>query len=361
MSHEKLLRLREQIDVIDARIQDLLDQRAHLAEEVARVKYAQESLPTFHRPERETAILNQVLSRNRGPLSDEALLAIFHEIISACLALQRPLQVAYLGPEGTYSQAAVRKHFGHGVYTVAMPTIDSVFREVESRNVQYGVVPVENSTEGGVNQTLDCLVKTPLKICGEILLPIHHCLLSKASDLSQLSCIYSHPQSLAQCRLWLDTQVPMLERVAVASNAEAARRVSQELGAGAIAGSAAAEIYGLNVLATQIEDDVKNTTRFVVLGHQEVPRSGVDKSTLLLAVANQPGALFRLLGPFADNGINMTHLESRPSRQDLWEYVFFLDIEGHIEDAAVVSAVAVLRDHASFVKWLGSYPRAVDG
>ncbi|OQW91065.1 MAG: chorismate mutase [Beggiatoa sp. IS2] len=360
MSHDNLLILREQIDELDTRIQDLLNQRARLAEEVARTKYVQESNPTFHRPEREMAILSKVIDRNRGPLSNETLVLIFHEIISACLALQKPLQVAFLGPEGTYSQAAVRKHFGHAVQTIAVPTIDSVFREVESGHIEYGVVPVENSTEGGINQTLDCLVNTSLKICGEILLPIHHHLLTKSSDLAQLTRIYSHPQSFAQCRLWLDTHLPTLERLAVVSNAEAARRAAQEPGTAAIAGQTAAEIYQLNPLATQIEDDVKNTTRFVVLGCQDVPPSGADKTSLLLSVPNKPGALYRLLQPFADYAVNMTHLESRPSRQDLWEYVFFLDIEGHIQDQAITNALQVLRDHTSFVKSLGSYPRAID-
>jgi len=351
--------IRGLIDKLDIQIQELISQRARLAELVARAKSAQEENPNFYRPEREAEILRQVIARNQGPLSNDTLTRIFREIVSSCLALQKPLKVAFLGPAGTYSQAAVCKHFGHAAQMVPLQTIDEVFREVEAGTAFYGVVPVENSTEGGVNQTLDCFIKTPLKICSEIELPIHHHLLSRESELAQLKRIYAHQQSFAQCRGWLDNQLPTIERIAVNSNAEAARRAANESGAAAIAGEMAAEIYQLQVVASRIEDDVNNTTRFAVLGQQEPPPTGNDKTSLLLSSPNKPGALFHLLEPFAKNNVSMTRIESRPSRQGIWEYVFFVDIEGHIKEQPVANALQVLENHTSLIKHLGSYPRAV--
>ena len=359
MSTLNLPAIRAQIDEIDAQIQALITQRAHLAEDVARAKYAEEANPNFYRPEREAEILHKVVARNQSPLSNETMVCLFREIMSACLAIQKPLTVAYLGPEGTFSQAAALKQFGHKVHTTPVQTIDEVFREVEAKSVNHGVVPVENSTEGGVNQTLDCFLNTHLKICGEVTLPIHQYLLSHAPRLNGVRRIYSHQQSLAQCRLWLDTNLPGVERIAVSSNAEAARRASQEPECAAIAGAMAAELYNLPMLASRIEDSVNNTTRWAVLGHQTVPPTGRDKTSLLLATANKPGALHHLLQAFADNQLSLTRIESRPSRQGVWEYVFFIDIEGHIEDAAVQNAMQALDAYASMIKHLGSYPRAV--
>lgn len=353
-----LSHLRARIDELDLQIQALITQRACLAKEVAQAKYAVEEKPNFYRPEREAEIIRHVIERNQGPLSNDTLTLIFREIISACLTLQRPLTVAFLGPEGTYSQAAVLKHFGHAIQTVSLQTIDEVFREIETGGVQYGVVPVENSTEGGVNQTLDCFISTPLKICGEVELPIHHYLLSATTGLSQIKRVYSHQQSLAQCRLWLDIHLAKTERVAVSSNAEAARIARNEPNTAAIASIIAAEVYQLNCVASRIEDIANNTTRFAVLGQQYVPPTSNDKTSLLLSSPNKPGSLYQLLEPFASHGVNMTRIESRPSQQEIWEYVYFIDIEGHIQDEAVRKSLQALQNHVHFMKHLGSYPRA---
>jgi chorismate mutase/prephenate dehydratase len=370
MSKYNLPDIRAQIDQLDIQIQSLITQRARLAIEVAQAKKAEPENPHFYRPEREAEVLRNVMIRNQGPLSDKTLTRLFREMMSACLALQKPLNIAFLGPAGTYSQAAVCKHFGHAMQNIPLQTIDEVFREVEAGIADYGVVPIENSTEGGVNQTLDCFVKTPLKICGEIELPIHHHLLSMVTDLAQIERIYAHPQSLAQCRGWLDNQLPTIERIAVNSNAEAARRAAKETGAAAIAGKMAAEIYQLHKVASRIEDDVNNTTRFAVLGQQEVERLGEElgdkgvstnyKTSLLLSSPNKPGALYHILEPFADNNVSMTRIESRPSRQGIWDYVFFIDIEGHIKDQPVAESIRALEKLTSLIKHLGSYPRAIE-
>jgi chorismate mutase / prephenate dehydratase len=356
----ELQAVRTQIDELDAHIHALVNQRAALAKEVARAKYALEANPNFYRPEREAEVLARALQRNQsGLLPDAFINRLFREIMSACLALQKPVTVAYLGPEGTYSQAAVLKHFGHAVVAVAVSALDEVFREVEADSVHYGVVPVENSTEGGVNQSLDLFVASPLKICGEVELPIHHHLLSKNSEINTIKRIYSHPQSLAQCRVWLDTHAPNIERIAVASNAEAARRATVEDNSGAIAGQMAAELYQLTIVARRIEDYLHNTTRFAVLGKQNVPTTGRDKTSLLLSAANRPGSLYHLLEPLANHGLSMTRIESRPSRQAAWEYVFYVDIEGHIEHPTMAAALAHIQAHCSLFKHLGSYPKAL--
>jgi len=358
MSIHNLPTLRAEIDKLDLKIQELITQRAGLAQQVAQAKSAEEPNPIFYRPEREAGILRNVMVRNQGPLSNETLTLIFREIMSACLALQRPIKIAFLGPAGTYSQAAVYKHFGHASQHIPLQTINEVFREVEAGVADYGVVPVENSTEGGVNQTLNSFMKTSLTICGEIELPIHHHLLSQKLELHQIKRIYAHQQSFAQCRSWLDNQLPTIERIAVDSNAEAARRATNEAEVAAIAGQIAAEIYQLSIVASRIEDDVNNTTRFAVLGKQEVPPTGKDKTSLLLAKPNQPGTLYHLLEPFTTNNINLTRIESRPSRQGIWEYVFFVDIEGHIQDTPLAKALQILEKQTSLIKYLGSYPAA---
>ncbi|HAI68663.1 MAG TPA: prephenate dehydratase [Gammaproteobacteria bacterium] len=359
MSTQNLQNLRTEIDQLDQDIQKLITQRARLAEKVKEAKYAEEENPIFYRPEREAEVLQNVQKRNQGPLPDDTLIQIFREIMSGCLALQKPLKIAFLGPEGTYSQAAVCKHFGHATHILPQQTIDDVFREVESGAAHFGVVPVENSTEGGVNQTLDCFIETPLKICGEIELAIHHHLLSKSEELTSIQRIYAHQQSFAQCRGWLDSHLPKIKQITVNSNAEAAQLASNESGAAAIAGQAAAEIYQLQILASRIEDHVNNTTRFAVLGQKAVSPSGNDKTSLLLSTPNKSGALYHLLQPFADNNLSMTRIESRPSRKGIWEYLFFVDIECHIEDAPIAQSLKALEKQSSFIKHLGSYPRAV--
>ncbi len=351
--------IRTRIDELDQHIQELITQRAQLAKEVAKAKYAEESQPHFYRPEREMEVLHKVISRNQGPLSNQTLIRIYREIMSECLALQKPLTIAFLGPEGTYSQAAVQTHFGHSIQPLPLPTIEEVFREVEANNADYGVVPVENSTEGGVNQTLDCFIYTPLKICSEIDLPIHHHLLSRSENLNQLTHIYAHQQSLAQCRLWLDTHLPNIQKIPVNSNAQAAQRAAQEPSSAAIAGQIAADLYQLSLLAKRIEDRANNTTRFAVMGKQDVLPTGKDKTSLLLSSPNRSGALYQLLAPFANHHISMTRIESRPAKQGIWEYIFFVDIEGHLEDPAVANSLKELETHTSLIKHLGSYPRSL--
>lgn len=362
MTKPDLNTIRFQIDEIDEQIQKLITERAYLAEKVAEAKYVEEENPAFYRPERETLVLRQVVERNqkiKSPLQDEVIARIFREIMSACLTVQKQLSVAFLGPEGTYSQAAVLKHFGHSIDTCPQQTIEDVFRAVDSGNAQYGVVPVENSTEGSINHGLDCFISSPLKICGEVELPIHHNLLSKDKDFTEITRVYAHQQSLAQCRIWLDTHLPTAERIAVSSNAEAAKRATIKKHSAAIAGKAAADIYQLDILVSHIENNANNVTRFAILGKEDVPQTGSDKTSLLLSTSNEAGSLYRLLQVFAENGVSMTRIESRPSRQGIWEYVFFIDIEGHIEDVPVKKALDVLQSHTTLFKHLGSYPRAV--
>jgi chorismate mutase/prephenate dehydratase len=360
MSDKKELNdLREQIDALDSRLLALISERAQLAKAVANVKSAQGNANGYYRPEREAQILRKVIEQNQGPLSEEEMARLFREIMSACLALEQVLNIAYLGPEGTFTQTAALKHFGHSVSTSAYASIDQVFREVESDACHYGVVPVENSIEGIVNHTLDMLINSGLLICGEVELRIHHHLISKAKDVSDIKRIYSHQQSLAQCRSWLDTHLIQADQIAVNSNAEAARMASQEKDAAAIAGNAAAENYQLNFLVNNIEDDPDNTTRFLVIGRHMTPPSGNDKTSLLFSTPNKPGALHQMLACFANNNVSMTRIESRPSRRGMWDYVFFVDIEGHAEDEFVLRSLEQLEQCASMVKLLGSYPRAV--
>lgn len=360
MSEEdQLAQIRDRIDDLDRQIQDLLNARALAAQNVAKIKLASDPDAVFYRPEREAQILRMVKERNTGPLDGEAVARLFREIMSECLALELPLKVAFLGPEGTFTQAAALKHFGHAVSTRPMAAISDVFQEVESGSCHYGVVPVENSSEGVVSHTLDMFLNSPLKICGEVTLRIHHNLLGNHPDLSSLKVVYSHQQSFAQCRGWLDRHLPLVERVPVGSNAEAARRAAEGPGAAAIAGVTAAELYGLQVLAPNIEDEPGNTTRFLVIGQQLVPASGDDKTSLLLSTRNEVGGLYRLLAPLAEHGISMTRIESRPSRRGNWDYVFFVDINGHREDAKVAPALVALKQQAGMYKELGSYPKAV--
>ncbi len=350
---------RERIDAIDAELLQLFNERAGLAQAVAEIKRADgASDGAFYRPEREARILREVRANNAGPLPDEAVVRLFREVMSECLALERPLTVAFLGPEGTFTEAAALKHFGHAVSTTPQTAIPEVFREVAAGSAHFGVVPVENSTEGVVTHTLDTLVRTPLAICGEVSLRIHQQLLSTAETPAAVTRVYSHAQSLAQCREWLDAHLPDAERVAVASNAEAAQRAAEEAGAAAIASAAAAERYALPVLAGNIEDEPDNTTRFLVLGPEDSAPSGTDKTTLVVSSPNKVGTLHGLLAPLARHGINLTRVESRPSRQGVWAYLFYLDIEGHRADPVVAAALGELEAEASFFRVLGSYPRA---
>jgi len=357
---EALQAIRNKIDETDKQIQQLLNERTAMAEEVARIKISNgEQVNDFYRPEREAMVLRQVMERNDGPLSDEEMARLFREIMSACLAAEKPLQVAYLGPEGSFTQAATLKQFGGSVQLHPMSTIADVFHAVERGLASYGVVPVENSTEGMVSHTLDRFINTPLKINGEVSLRIHHYLLSNSSDLKDLTTVYAHPQALAQCKNWLREHLPECELIPVSSNSEAARMVSSEDNTAAIAANRAAEIYNLSVLASNIEDEADNTTRFLVIGSLDVGPSGQDKTALLVSTKNKPGALQVLLKPLADSGISMTRIESRPSRKGVWEYVFFIDIEGHCQDDALSQALTLLEQESSMCRVLGSYPKAV--
>jgi chorismate mutase / prephenate dehydratase len=353
--------IRERIDEIDARIHGLLNERARFAQQVGISKTKDGKAVDFYRPEREAQVLRTALKRNRGPLRDEEIARLFREIMSACLAQQEPLKIAFLGPEGTFTQAAVFKQFGSSVRALPLPAIDEVFHEVEAGVADFGMVPIENSTEGTVNHTLDMFLGSPLKICGEVEMRIHHHLMGRMTGIPDIKRICAHPQALAQCRGWLNEHLPEVERVPVASNAEGARRARDERGTAAIAAKAAAEIYGLGLLANEIEDRPDNTTRFLVVGRKLFSASGSDKTTLLMSgsATETSGALFRLLEPLAKHKVNMTRIESRPSRKRKWDYVFFVDIEGHISDKAVARALAALERRTSLFKVLGSYPRAI--
>ena len=359
-SEAELATLRNQIDALDTQMQALLNQRAQLAQNVAEVKLGEDSNAVFYRPEREAQILRRVKESNQGPLDGETVARLFREIMSACLALEQRLKVAFLGPEGTFTHQASLKHFGHSVDALPLGAIDEVFREVESGTAHYGVVPVENSTEGVVNHTLDSFMNSSLRICGEVELRIHHHLLiGDNTQEGSISRIYSHQQTLAQCRKWLDAHMPQAERVAVSSNAQAARRLRDEWNAAAIAGEAAAELYGLKILRRNVEDHPDNTTRFLIIGRQDIPPSGKDKTSVLIRMKNQPGALYRVLKPFNDVGLDMTRIESRPSRNGNWSYVFFIDFEGHRDDEKVQRVFAALEKEALDIRLLGSYPKAV--
>jgi chorismate mutase / prephenate dehydratase len=353
--------IRDSIDAIDARIHGLLNERARFAQLVGISKSASGRAVDYYRPEREAEVLRMALKRNQGPLRDEEIARLFREIMSACLAQQEPLKVAFLGPEGTFTQAAVLKHFGSSVRALPLAAIDEIFHEVEAGVADFGVVPIENSSEGTVNHTLDMFLSSGLKICGEVELRISHYLMGKMSGFEAIKRICAHPQALAQCRAWLDEQLPEVERVGVSSNAEGAWRARDERGTAAIAGRTAAEIYSLNLLANEIEDRPDNTTRFLVVGRKLFSASGADRTTLLISTSatDDSGALFQLLEPLAQHRVNMTRIESRPSRRRKWDYVFFIDIEGHVSDPPVAKALAALESRASLFKVLGSYPRAV--
>jgi|TARA_R110000850_G_scaffold174335_1_gene299730 chorismate mutase / prephenate dehydratase len=364
MSDEDQLKaLRKRIDSLDERILELISERASCAQTVAQVK--QKSLPAgsepvFYRPEREAWVLKHIMELNKGPLDNEEMARLFREIMSACLALEQPLKVAYLGPEGTFTQAAAIKHFGHSVISVPMAAIDEIFREVAAGAVQFGVVPVENSTEGAINHTLDSFLEHDMVICGEVELRIHHHLLvGENTKTDKISRVYSHAQSLAQCRKWLDAHYPNVERVAVSSNAEAAKRVKGEWNSAAIAGDMACELYGLSKIAEKIEDRPDNSTRFLIIGSQMVPPTGDDKTSVIVSMRNKPGALHHLLQPFHNNGIDLSRIETRPSRSGKWTYVFFIDFFGHQHDPLIKDALEKINDESVALKVLGSYPKAV--
>jgi chorismate mutase/prephenate dehydratase len=354
--------VRDRIDAIDGELTRLLNERAACALRVGEIKQSDPdgAAPVYYRPEREAQILARIQSDNPGPLSDQDLASLFREVISCCLNLEQPLTIAYLGPSGTYTETAAVKQFGHFARTQAMSSIDEVFREVESDGVHYGVVPVENSTEGMVNHTLDCFMDSTLNICAEVELPIHHALMVDAgAGDAPIEEIISHSQSLAQCRSWLDAHYPGVARTPVNSNAEAAQLVVKQPGKAAIAGKMAADQYGLRVLASNIEDHADNKTRFLVIGKQKVGPCGRDKTSLLVSTRNEPGALYQVLGPFHNHGISLSRIETRPAKSGSWSYVFFIDFDGHQVDEQIQEALREVAEVAMEVRSLGSYPQAV--
>ena len=351
--------VRSRIDAIDLQIQSLIQERAGFARLVGAAKGPLKAAVEYYRPEREAQVLRRVVDRNEGPLSDEVLVRLFREVMSACLAQQEPLRIGYLGPEGTFSQQAVHKHFGHSAHGLPLSTIEEVFEEVEAGNADFGVVPVENSGQGTIQSTLDMFLTSTLKICGEVELRVHQYLLSRTGRIEDVERVYSHPQSLAQCKSWLRQHVPNAERLPVASNAEAARRSRTADDAAAIAGESAGKVYGLKVVAGPIEDRPDNTTRFLVLGRNLFPASGNDRTSLLVSVHDRPGALYSVLRPLAEHGISMNRIESRPAHQGKWVYAFFIDVSGHVEDPAMQAVLGELGEFADAVRILGSYPVAV--
>ncbi len=351
--------VRAQIDGIDREIQNLIAERALFAHQVGKAKGKLAAAVEYYRPEREAQVLRRVVDRNDGPLSDEILVRLFREIMSACLAQQEPLKVGYLGPEGTFSQQAVYKHFGHSAKSLPLSSIEEVFDEVASGAADFGVVPVENSGQGTIQSTLDLFLTSPLRICGEVELRVHQYLMSRTGRLEDVERVYSHGLSLAQCRNWLRQNLPTVEKQSVASNAEAARRARNADDTAAIAGENAAHVYGLKVIAGPIEDRSDNTTRFLVIGRASFPSSGHDRTSLMVFIRDQPGALYKILEPLARRGISMNRIESRPDHGALWQYAFFIDVGGHAQESPLMDALAEIDTFAGDVRVLGSYPVAV--
>lgn len=352
---EKLLKpLRDQIDAIDAQLLDLLNRRARVAQEVGHVKNKVDA-PVF-RPEREAQVLRGIAARNPGPLGNNELQTIFREIMSACRSLEKKVIVAYLGPEGTFSEQAVYQHFGKSINAIPCASIDEVFRAAEAGTADFGVVPIENSTEGAISRTLDLLMQTPLTISSEVSIPIHHNLMTLSGNMDGVRSICAHSQALAQCQGWLNQHYPNIMRQAVASNAEAARLASEDPAVAAIAGEIASQHYGLQVVSAHIQDEPQNRTRFAVIGRKETEPSGKDQTSLVLSVQNKAGAVYKMLAPLEKFGVSMTRFESRPAKTGAWEYYFFVDIEGHVKEEKIRLALTELKDSVAYFKVLGSYP-----
>ena len=354
-----LSEMRERIDSIDRQIQQLISERANRAQEVAKVKGAGLSAIDYYRPEREAHVLRMVVDRNDGPLSDTEMVRLFREIMSSCLAQEDPLKIGFLGPEGTFSEQAVRKHFGHAAYGLPLGSIEEVFQEVAAGHADFGVVPVENSGQGMIQVTLDMFLTSAATICGEVELRVHQCLHSLLGKLEDVKRVYAHAQSLQQCKTWLRINLPGVECIAVGSNAEAARMARNADDSAAIAGDTAGKIYGLKTVAQGIEDRADNTTRFLVIGRSLFPPSGNDRTSLLITVNDKPGALYDVLSPFAKHGVSLNRIESRPAHTGKWQYAFFIDVSGHIDDAALQAAVHEIGESAQSIRVLGSYPVAL--
>jgi len=358
-----LEKARDKIDSIDDKIQKLINERAELAKKIGLTKEKNGSSTDYYRPEREVDVLNLVKKRNKGPINNEEMVRLFREIMSACLAQQEALKIGFLGPEGTFTQAAVYKHFGQSVKALPFGAIDEVFQEVESNVADFGVVPIENSTEGTVNNTLDMFVSSPLKICGEVELKINHHLIGKMDNIRSIRRICAHEQALSQCRGWIREHLRDAELVGVSSNAAGARRARDEDGTAAIGSEIASDIYDLKILTKNIEDHPDNATRFLIIGRNLISKSGNDKTSILISnddTKTGSGVLYSMLQPFSQNKINITRIESRPSHKKNWDYVFFLDLDGHIDDPVLASSLISVKKNCSLFRVLGSYPKAID-
>lgn len=358
MTDDPLSRHRATIDQIDTQILQLLNERAIAAKAIGEIKIAAGDTEMY-RPEREAQVLAHKMAHNPGPIADQDIARLFREIMSICLSLEKPLKIAYLGPEGTFTEEAAIKHFGGAASRLPIRTIDEIFHAVESGKVDFGVVPIENSTEGAVNQTLDCFPTSNVYICGETELKIHQNLMSNETDLKAIKIVYAHPQSLAQCRSWLDEYLPHAERIATNSNAGAVQRAAAEAGTAALGGKQAAEVYQLPILEKNIEDNLTNSTRFLIIGNKRIPPSGKDKTTIVVSAHDRPGLLLHLIAPLSKYNITMTRIESRPSKNSNWSYIFFIDVLGHYEEHGLQLALNEIEEVASFFKVLGSYPVAL--
>ena len=357
MTGDRLKELREEIDRLDDEILSILNRRAEAVMEVGKIKSEQNL--RFYVPEREVEILRRLSAANQGPFPNEALKAIYREIISASLSLEKRLSVAFLGPKATFTHLACLKHFGESADYVPQINVSEVFDAVERGVADFGVVPIENSSEGIVSNTLDMFVDHNLRICGEILVEVAHDLLSVTGETEHVKKVYSHPHAIAQCRGWLERNMRAVPVFDVESTARAAELAADDPSAAAIAGEAAAKIYGLKSIRKRIQDNTNNFTRFIIIGKIAPQRTGNDKTSILFAMRNVPGALFRIIEPFAKHKVNLTKIESRPVKTKAWEYLFFLDMEGHISVDPVAKAVDELKMRAQFLKILGSYPRAI--
>lgn len=355
-SEGRLKLLRGEIDFLDEKICRLLNQRAEVAREIGRVKSQFQKDP--YNSQREEEIIKRMESQNTGPFPREAISAVFREIISACRSLEVELRVGYLGPPATYTHLATIERFGSSIQALPTESIEEIFKDVEMGKTSFGVVPIENSTEGVVSRTLDMFIESEVKICGEVLIRISHDLISLSGKPEKIRKIFSHPQALGQCRQWLRKNYPQVVLSEAISTARAAQMAAEDEEAAAIASSLASSLYGLKVIESRIEDYPHNYTRFLVLGRRAMERTGKDKTSLLFSISDSPGSLYEILKPFSAKAINLTKIESRPIKDKPWEYVFFLDFEGHLEDPEVQETLKEMKKRVLFSKFLGSYPRS---
>ncbi|MFH0975200.1 MAG: prephenate dehydratase [Spirochaetota bacterium] len=349
--------LRQKIDNIDKNLIEFINERTKIALEIGKIK-SEQNIP-FYKPERERLIMEKLQLLNKGPFPTNALKLIFLEMMSACRGLEKNIVVAYLGPEASHSHSASISHFGSSVQSIPLTSITDVFYEVEKGKADYGLVPVENSYEGLVTHTLDMFMESPLKICSETLYKVTHCLLSLQDDIGKIKKIYSHPQIFAQCRLWIENHLPHAEKIEASSSSKAAELVEWDKYSAAIATEHAAYRYNLKILENGIEDIPKNYTRFLVIGKTDCDRTGTDKTSIMIGISDKPGALVGILQPFAKRNINLTKIESRPTKKMPWDYVFFIDCEGHITDQNIIDALNEIKPYSLQTKILGSYPRSI--